>query len=299
MATVPLYVRTVLLSFQLLQYLASRHPYATCYQINRSIHPSNPRRPMRDEDTFSGFTEVRSPSRPGAFYNFLGAMTRTDFFGPDLQWLSGQVFDFPVRGNVPFFEYEEWQGVMQAVREAEGSWTCTELGCGWGPWLVSTTLAARQRGINDVSLTGVEASPSEIEKLRTHFRDNGLNANHHTIINAAIDDHDADPAPEHPEGAALLSLATLLEPYRRVDLIHCDIQFAEARSFRAGIQAVSEKVRRIVVGTHSRQIEDELIDLFQANGWQIECETPCRYFVNDGRVNLLADGAQVWVNPRV
>lgn len=33
-----------------------------------------------------------------------------------------------------------------------------------------------------------------------------------------------------------------------------------------------------------------LIDLFQANGWRIECETPCRYFVNQGRVNLLADG---------
>lgn len=72
-----------------------------------------------------------------------------------------------------------------------------ELGCGWGPCLVSTALAACQRDITHVSLAGVEASRSEIEKLRTHFRDNRLDADGHTIINAAIDDHDASPAPEH------------------------------------------------------------------------------------------------------
>lgn len=69
----------------------------------------------RDEDTSVGFSEMRPSSKPGVFYNFLDAVTRVDFLAPELVWLSGQVFGFPVRGNVPFFEYEAWQDVMQAV----------------------------------------------------------------------------------------------------------------------------------------------------------------------------------------
>lgn len=254
---------------------------------------------MTDDQTFAGFTAVSSTAEDGYFFDFLGTKTRTAYFSHELQWLSGQVFGLPSRTRSIFFEYEEWQGVMAAVREAGRSFVCVELGAGWAPWLVATAFAVRSRGIEDIRLVAVEAEAANIAMIESHFRDNGLDPGRHTIIQAAIDAADASPAPDHPGGAGLMSLATVLAKLPIVDLIHCDIQFAESRAFAAGIGIVSERVRRIVVGTHSRRIEDELIELFQRSSWALEVETPCKYVVANGCANLLADGVQVWRNTRI
>jgi hypothetical protein len=219
--------------------------------------------------------------------------------GAGRQWLAGKSFGFPSPGNLILYEFEEWQGVMSAVREAQNAFTCIELGAGWPPWLVASSFAAMQRGITDLCLIGVEANQNNILNMESHFRDNGLANSYHRFIHAAIDDHDAEASEQHPEGAPLLSLYSLLKSYRIVNVIHCDIQFAEARAFAAGMGILTEKVRWVVVETHSRTIEDNLIELFQKWGWLLEAETPCKYSITNGRASLLADGAQVWRNPRI
>ena len=162
---------------------------------------------------------------------------------------------------------------MRAVREASGSFVCIELGAGWGPWLVSSAFAAKHLGISNILLIGVDADHRNLEFMKTHFCDNGLDYRQHKFFHATIGGRDAWPFFWNRDGARLMSLKTLLHDLPVVDLIHCDIQFAESRAFAAGIKEVTKRVRRVVIGTHSRKIEDELIETFRAWSWFLEYET--------------------------
>jgi hypothetical protein len=250
------------------------------------------------DQTFSGFAPCVTAGESGFFFDFLGTRTRTEYLPESCQWLSGKVFGFPEPGATILHEYEEWQGVMRAVREASGSFVCVELGAGWGPWLVSSAFAAKHLGIPDILLIGVDADGSNLEFMKSHFSDNGLDYNQHKFLHAAVAERDARPSLLKPGGARLISLKTLLQDLPVVDLIHCDIQFAESRAFAAGIKEVTKRVRRVVIGTHSRKIEDELIEIFRAWSWFLELESPCKYRIDDGLPYLNTDGVQVWRNTR-
>ena len=188
---------------------------------------------------------------------------------------------------------------MDAVREAKDSFVCVELGAGWGPWLVSSAFAARQRGISDIFLIGVDADGRNLEFIKTHFADNGLDGVRQKFFHAAIGDRDSKASFFKPGSAGVMSLKTLLMDLPIVDLIHCDIQFAEAKAFAAGIKEVTNRVHRVVVGTHSRKIEDELIETFRTWSWFLEHETPCKYRIEDGVPHLNTDGVQVWRNTQL
>jgi hypothetical protein len=95
-----------------------------------------------------------------------------------------------------------------------------------------------------------------------------------------------------------LSLETLLTSMPIVDLVHCDIQGAESVVLAAARDIVGSRVRRIVIGTHARRIEDDLMDLFSDLGWWLEHESACRPLQqNSGELTLYEDGTQVWRNP--
>jgi hypothetical protein len=173
---------------------------------------------LAPERTFDGFKVVESVAGPEFFTDFLGTKTRVSYLPESCQWLAGKSFGFPSPGNLILYEFEEWRGVMGAVREAENAFTCIELGAGWAPWLVASSHAAMQRGINDLYLIGVEADQNNILNMESHFRDNGLTNSYHRFIHAAIDDHDAEASEQHPAGAPLLSLYSLLNSCRTVNL---------------------------------------------------------------------------------
>jgi hypothetical protein len=101
------------------------------------------------------------------------------------------------------------------------------------------------------------------------------------------------------EDVPSLSLATLLADVPRVDILHCDIQGMEAAVFEAGREIVDQRVRRVVIGTHSRDIEARLLDLFAAMGWDLEDETACRLVAARNAMHLVVDGNQVWSNPKL
>jgi hypothetical protein len=101
------------------------------------------------------------------------------------------------------------------------------------------------------------------------------------------------------EEVPCISLETLLADLPVVDIMHCDIQGMEAEVFRAGQAVVDARVRRVVIGTHSRKVESELLDIFTGLHWVLEAETVCKFVQSEtAALCLTVDGTQVWRNPR-
>jgi hypothetical protein len=112
-------------------------------------------------------------------------------------------------------------------------------------------------------------------------------------ISAASDSEDRFNG--HVEHVPAYSLESLLADFPSLDLIHCDIQGSELDLFKAGIGLASRKVKRLVIGTHSWQIDRGLIGLFASRGWVLEGAEECLY---RGGV-FSGDGTQVWRNPHL
>ncbi len=101
-----------------------------------------------------------------------------------------------------------------------------------------------------------------------------------------------------------LSLQTILAKYDYYDLCHIDVQGAECDVVAGGQDVLNRKVRRVVVGTHSRSIEGKLIDALSRNGWLLELEKPCIFNHPTSAIAIdesqtTRDGTQVWLNSRL
>jgi hypothetical protein len=99
----------------------------------------------------------------------------------------------------------------------------------------------------------------------------------------------------------IFSLSELLKKQEVWDLVHMDVQGAEGELCSSAMALLSERVRYIVIGTHSRKIEGDLLLLFFRAGWVLEHEKPMQFSYNIN-VKLLenmnsGDGTQVWRNP--
>jgi FkbM family methyltransferase len=97
-----------------------------------------------------------------------------------------------------------------------------------------------------------------------------------------------------------LSLSAILAEHDRVDLVDMDIQGAEARAVAEAVEPLTDKVRKLHIGTHSQDIEAVLRTVLTSRGWIClrdysvgrENETPL------GRCAFV-DGVQTWLNPRL
>jgi FkbM family methyltransferase len=271
---------------------------------------------------------VECESRPGFITDFLG--TRTDItFNSHLTNLGGLVEGEPVPANF-HAEAVEWIGTLRAVEEAGSEFSVAEIGAGWGPWLVASGSAARRMG-KSVYLTGVEADPGHFESMHAHLKNNGLDDVEGAFflgaigpvdgfaffprIDSALDwgaaavfQVDGQPPSTDYRGHELTydkvpaySLPTVLLGRERFDLLHVDIQGAERDLIPAALAVLKKKVRWIVIGTHSRAIEGELIELLSGD-WCLYYEKPCRFTPTPGRIGprqTTVDGAQVWRNSRI
>lgn len=272
---------------------------------------------------FAWFPPVAAEPERGFLRDAVGARMRTAYLKGHVH-LDGVVAGHPERGRELLHEIDEWMGTLLSVREAaaRGELTVIELGAGWGPWLVASALAARRIGIPVVRLLGVEASPGHHAMMLTHFADNGLDPADHTLLLGAagardgtarfprLPDPSADWGASVPNGlldrlrrhfaghdeVPLFGVAGLVERFGRVDLLHCDIQGAEAAALPAAMPALSARVRRVVVGTHGVAIDHALDAAFSAAGWALEVRQPCG-LSEEGA--LLRDGTQVWRNDRL
>lgn len=100
-----------------------------------------------------------------------------------------------------------------------------------------------------------------------------------------------------PRGCGRSEAEAVFSRFRKYEgLIHCDIQGAEANLFADTIELVSTKVKRIVIGTHSFEIDRRLSCLFSKHGWDLEGINVCEMMEDKERLVVALDGVQVWRN---
>jgi len=98
------------------------------------------------------------------------------------------------------------------------------------------------------------------------------------------------------EKVPCFSLPTVLRPFEMVDLLHVDIQGDEFEVLTSALGVLEQKVKRLVIGTHGRAIEQKLIDRLARQSWVLEAQESCLYRQCGSRTELFRDGCQVWRN---
>lgn len=259
--------------------------------------------------------------------NFLGVRTRVAIQSPLIPY-DGAVEGLPIPVGSFQGETAEWIGTLRAVKDAGSCFRLLELGAGYGPWMAITHAAALQRGITEIHVYGVEADAGHIDFIHTNMLDNAIPEGDHTIIHGAVGSEDGvtywavekDPAavyggrPVAADGSNYLGerrdnlvevpvvgINGLLARESFWDLIHIDIQGHEGDVCRAGIEEMTRRVRRVVIGTHSRVQDGIIMETFHAAGWSLENEKPTIGVWNNSIPTVegmtLVDGVQVWHNP--
>jgi FkbM family methyltransferase len=233
-------------------------------------------------------------AEPDSYRDFLGVRTRVAYLPDAYRNFAGKVEGEPSTERAGIcHDPLEWAGVLAAVSEAKDRFVCIELGAGWGPFVVGAAKAAQRRGIEEILLVAVEPVAERIEFLRQHFVDNGLDPNAHHIVQAVIardhgtarfekleDARDGDgraiyyglpnwlSVPDYAlENVQCVPLRTLMSNLAVVDVIHFDIQGAEWEIISRAIDLLNEKVRRLVIGTHRREIEQGACELRNLNSY--------------------------------
>ena len=265
---------------------------------------------------------------PGFIVDFLGTRIRATSLWKQGRALDGQVLGLPVPGDF-HAEAIEWIGLLKAVRSATDRYVAMELGAGFGPWTIAGAVAARRRGIRDIKLTAVEGDPAHFRSLRQHFIDNGFIPDRHRLLEAAVgavagvaewpvlDDDVAceewgnrpitdgrcytGQVPRQTKRIQVIPMGNLVVQEARWDLIHIDVQGHEFEICRSCLGTLNERVHWLIIGTHSRKIEGDLLELLYNAGWQLEHEKPAKFVAQPHPASLEAmttlDGTQVWRNP--
>lgn len=272
------------------------------------------------------FTPYSGPVEQDSYRDFLGARTRMRYMPAPYQALAGTAEGRSSEARAGLHDTHEWAGVLSAVLDARNKYVCVELGAGYGPFVVGSALKAKEKGISDITLIAVEGSEHHLDFMKEHFTDNGLAPAEHHLHAAVVGTYDGvarfpklrDPTTEwgaeaqfsESEGTALrtpqlnddfeevpcLTLATILRPVAIADVVHFDIQGSEFDVITQGLDTLMTKARRIVIGTHGRDIEMFLIKLLESNGWELEIEKACTYQPSAIGLTLAQDGVQVWRN---
>ncbi|MBA2462981.1 MAG: FkbM family methyltransferase [Actinobacteria bacterium] len=239
---------------------------------------------------------------------------------------------------IPNEDYFEWITLLEAVAEADGLFTMVELGAGWGKWLVNGAVAARRRRLpyrligvesepthfrwmkrhmadNRVTRDTrwlVKAAVAADEGHVWFHVGEAADWYGQAIANAPPDKAPGTlarvgeslwrligkPEERSVRRVRAVTLESLLRDEQMVDLIDIDVQGAEADVLEPAAEVLDEKVRRIFVGTHSRDNEERVRQLFSGLGWSCsfdfpgsgESDTPW------GRIHF-EDGVQAWRNP--
>jgi FkbM family methyltransferase len=275
----------------------------------------------------------------GCSPNFLGSITRKCFFDDslplDFTLLSERntFFESPTPPPINEEEYFEYIAFLMAVKTASDRFVMMELGAGYGRWLVNAAMAMRATKNIPVRLIGVEAEPTHFAMLNQHFTDNNLTPDDHKLIQAAIateagscfftighavnwygqsivanngiDTIDNYFKTNYPGSKIIempaITLMSLLESEKQVDLIDADIQGAEFDVMLVAQEQLNAKVKYVFIGTHGTRQEYGLRELFTRNGWFNVYDFPCNseFPTQPGEITSFQDGVQFWINPRL
>ncbi len=130
--------------------------------------------------------------RNGYIANFAGVMTEADFNASmaDLSWAcQGPHTMETSRPSLTQGEsWFEWVNVVEAVREARGTFVMAEFGGGYGGRVVNAHALLQKLNPMPAKLAIIEADPDRYDCALRHFAANGLDPEDHWLIKAAVSD---------------------------------------------------------------------------------------------------------------
>lgn len=289
------------------------------------------------------FSEFPAPAITDQSFDtdFLGMRTRPEMLPP--HWASPR---FGARPPHPPFdeEYLEWIDVLEAVCEAENTFTMLEVGAGYARWSARGWAAARRRGLQ-VRLGIVEAEPQHVAWANAHLAFNSVPSSDIRIFQVAVGEargktifvvemppgrtgnnpkdwygqalawteqsqfaptkrqYYGRPLLELPDSwggieVEIVPLNEILANYEFLDLVDFDIQGAEDKVIQSSIDVLTQKARRLHIGTHSREIDATLMRTLSAADWTCLRAYPClRWNRTEFGWIEFNDGVQTWINP--
>ena len=276
---------------------------------------------MRHHPVFETFQRVPCIGTGRHLYDFLGVATKVAY-KKDWEKYAPKAGGKFVPGYPAVNEhYFDWIALLQCIRSSSGTFRMAELGAGWAPWLVRAAFAARQApAIRNLEFVGVEADPTHYAWAKDHFLDNNLDPEKYCILHGAVSSTSnilkfpKISNPQEDYGASLAGLRKNQE-YVQVqgyilsdllsgrfsgplDFLHMDIQGAEYDVIPGAMELLKNKVKAMMVGTHSSQAKHvELISLFSQSGWEpIMIYPRNEEVVTDWGPVKFGDGFQFWKN---
>ncbi len=276
---------------------------------------------------FEEFTLFEGVVPAGFRPEFTGALVSTSFTGNDDPTTQKERYaktNYPSPSETML----EYLSILKSIKTAHETFIMVELGAGYGRWIVTAAKAIQQNksktGLS-YFLIGVEADPTHFSMMKEHFRNNEISTESNRLIQAAVTERDGEiwfttgspnewwgqaivKNPEHvgnqyPDQKNIqvkaVSLETILRPLSSVDLLDLDVQGEEFKVLSSGSNLLGEKVKRLHIGTHNHEIEENLRKLLRGLGWICEEDFPCHSTQDTvyGRIGFV-DGVQAWVKSK-
>lgn len=279
-----------------------------------------------DVETFSRFASQAEPML-GKITDFMGVRTSTYFHPWAAHYDNKVLADLPVPDDFLRAEAIEYFTLFDALQKApDDSFVMAEVGSSYAPWTIAACVCARRMGKTDVRLAATEASNYLFNLIPKHMAENDLDPADFKLINGAaatertqlffpkvtspgdnggqirMNDAGADYVNRNVEYETVEAypLGDLL-PVGMVDLIHMDVQGVEFDILNSAQDLLNQRVRNIFIGTHSRKIEEQLLELFHHEKWELVRERPTRFSYRGDLESIVGwttrDGGQYWHNP--
>lgn len=275
--------------------------------------------------TMRRHSEHQLTSEVGYLTNYLGVKIKVENAPLILKDRGGTIEDIPLPANW-HADIAEWAAALRSVDLSGDRFTIVELGCGWGCWMSNTGVAARRIG-KQVKLIGIEGDKAHHRLAIQTLKKNGFREEQFEVklgvaaafrgralfpvqnvggINYGLEPlflRDGEMLPSKFNRSKfneveVIPLPEVLEGAELVDLLHIDIQGGELDLIKGSLATINSKARYLVVGTHSRLIEGELMEIMLKAGWLLEMDRPAIYNLQNCLPILRVDGIQGWRNPR-
>lgn len=284
----------------------------------------------QDAALFASYAAQSTPEE-GKIIDYFGVRTSAHLH-PWASHMSGVVHASPpIPDDQLRAEAIEYFATLDALERApSNSFTMAEFGASYAPWACFSAVLAKRSARKKVSITAVEASKYLFGLIEGHLAENDISGNSADIrlINGAVATEKctlyfpkvtsaAENGGRTENGTVAVDYLGRVVEHEEVlgypvsdllpdgvtDLIHVDIQGMEELVLSSAIDILNERVRCIFIGTHSRKIEGELLELFHNNAWTLVRERPTKFNYTKDRKEITGwttrDGGQYWINKRL
>ena len=256
----------------------------------------------------------------GFITNYMGIKFPTKILSSFLDSKSGSIDHIPIPANW-HTDIIEIGSVLKIVKESGETFKMIEIGSGWGCWMTISGCAAKMLN-KSVEVIGIEGSKTYCNLSIEVLKKNNFKEDEFKIFNKIIgkkkgfslfpkNENDADwgmeakiyPTEDEIKNAQKSDNYNIVERVplsdilnSKVDLIHMDIQGSEVDFIREQFNILVKYAKNIVIGTHSRLIDGQLIEFFQNKNFKLCGERPTlTKYIND-EIITMTDGLQFWKN---